>query len=95
MAAEWAKWRDEVTPQSDIATDYIADHPLYIPFLTELFSGAVISDYEVDPRNCIPKRLVNGKVLPDMRVVTATSSLMHSGNKSKKNARTVYVTVVW
>ena len=32
VAAEWVKLRDEVGPQSDNATDRIAEHPLHIPF---------------------------------------------------------------
>ena len=86
VAAEWRKWKDEVIPQSDNATDYIAEHPLYIPFLERLFSGAVMSDYEVNPRTKAPSRIKNGKILPDMRVVTATSSVVHSGDKKKKKS---------
>ena len=82
-----------MSPQSDTATDYIAEKPLYIPFLAELFSGASMSDYEVDPRQQAPRRRVIGnKILPSMRVVKANSSLIHSGDKTKKNARTVLET---
>ena len=82
-----------MSPQSDTATDYIAEKLLYIPFLTELFSGASMSDYEVDPRQQAPRRRVIGnKILPSMRVVKANSSLVHSSNKTKKNARTVLET---
>jgi hypothetical protein len=88
VSAEWAKWRDEVSPQTDIATDYIGANPLYIPFLAELFSGASISGYEVDARKPNPRRVVGGKVVQPMRVVTATSSVTHSGAKgSKKNSK--------
>jgi hypothetical protein len=93
VAAEWKMWRDEVAPQSDIATDYIAEHPLHVPFLEQLFSGAVMSDYEVESRDRAPRRVINGKNLPDMRVVTATSSVKHSGDKSNRMPRTVVETV--
>ena len=33
VEGEWIKWRDEVAPQSDTAADYIAEHPMHIPFL--------------------------------------------------------------
>jgi hypothetical protein len=79
VAAEWAKWRDEVCPKNDIATDYIAEHPLHIPFLAELFSGAAMSDYEVDARQPNPRRVVGGKAVQPMRVVTANSSMIHAG----------------
>ena len=41
----------------------------------------------------LPKQIAHGKVLPDWRVVTATSLLLHSSDKSTKNARTVLETV--
>jgi hypothetical protein len=31
--------REVVSPQTDDAEEYIKDHPLYIPFQRELFSG--------------------------------------------------------
>jgi hypothetical protein len=92
VSAEWAKWRDEVSPQTDIATDYVAEHPLHIPFLDRLFSGAVMSNYEVDPREKAKKRVVKGKVLVPMRVVTANSSMLHHGDKTGRSARTVVET---
>ena len=82
-----------MSPQSDTATDYIAEKPLYIPFLTELLSGASMSDYEIDPRQHAPGgRVIGNKSLPSMRVVTANSLLVHSGDKTKKGARTVLET---
>jgi hypothetical protein len=89
VAAEWAKWRDDVAPQSDIATDHIAEHPMHIPFHDILFGSARGSDFEVGPR---PRRdrTVNGVTVPEMRIVTATSSMNHSGSKAKaKSSRLV------
>ena len=37
---------------------------------------------------------MNGKCLPEMRVVTATSSVLHSGDKTKKKASRVVVETV-
>jgi hypothetical protein len=87
VSAEWAKWRDEVSPKTDIATDYIAEHPLHIPFLAELFSGAAMSGYEVDARQAKPRRVVGGKEVLPMRVVTANSSMTHSGAKASKSSK--------
>ena len=65
---------------------------MHIPFLEQLFSGAVISDYEVSARSQAPKRILKGQGLPDMRVVTAISSVVvHSGDRSKKRPARIVV----
>ena len=65
VAAESVKFRDEVAPQSDNATDHIAEHPLHVPFHDVLFAGAETSNYEVNPRNRGSRCRANGDTLPD------------------------------
>ena len=81
--------RDEVTPKTNIATDYIAENPLHIPFFDVLFNGPTISEYEVGPKEKVSRKLKCGTTIPPMRVVESTSSVRHSGNKKGQPARRI------
>ena len=89
VARDWIKWRDEVTPKTNIATDYIAENPLHIPFFDVLFNGPTISEYEVGPKEKVSRKLKCGTTIPPMRVVESTSSVRHSGNKKGQPARRI------
>jgi hypothetical protein len=94
VAAEWKKWREELSPQTDEATDYITEHPLYVPFFEQLFSGAPMSNYQVEPRNRRPRTTEKGEIIPPMRVTETVNSVRHEGNKKKaKSSRVVVETV--
>ena len=88
VVESWTRWRDSVLPQSDDADEYVAEHPMYIPFKDQLFSGNPAPERSSLERADHATTL-DGVTLPPMRVVeSTTSSLCHSGKpkpSSKKH----------
>lgn len=91
VAAEWKLWREELSPQTDEATDYIAEHPLYVPFFEQLFSGAPMSDYQVAAKVRKSRVTERGVIIPPMRKTVAVNSVRHEGNRRKANSSRLVV----
>jgi len=80
VASEWQKWIDNIIPKSDVAEDYVLDHPLHIPFKDILFG-----DVEAGAREYIGNNFSSSSNA--MRTVESTTSMRHKGNRSMTPAR--------
>ena len=86
VANEWKEWIDTVAPKNDNVHDYVADHPLHIPFHHKLFGAD-----QIDPENItgVGTQSLHRKNTGAMRVVTNTNCVLHAGNKKKVPPREI------
>lgn len=81
---EWDTWQALKAPQSDDSVEHCMDHPLYVPFLNELFSGGEFVVYE----ETIPLPRFND--ICDRPPVYETTNSVQWGNRGHKS--TTYLT---
>lgn len=77
---EWRVWTSSLYPQSDCAIEYVAHHPMHIPFKDTLFNPNYVPHHETHKSILQGVGTWMGKL---MEVVRPTSSVLHKGQTDK------------